>query len=521
MDESLLCEQKERLLALMLAEEGFDCAVSSDVTRSVRTESAPLSFAQERLWIQDQMEPGNAAYNVSVAVRIAGPLNIVLLAHSLNEVVRSHEILRTSFPVVDGGPLQAITPYLNIDLMMRDLSGMPKSKAEETAAALAAGQAQRPFNLTERPPLAAALLRLSPQEYVAVLTMHHIITDRWSRSILIQEIVSTYRAFAAGRPSPLPKNRMQYADFSIWQRQQLQGEMLEKQLSYWKRQLAGAPVLQLESDFPRPQARMIRGAFTSFVLDESLLKALKVLSHRSSVSLFMTLLSAFQIVLSYSTGEEDIVVGTDVANRNRFDSERLIGFFVNQLVLRTSLSGDPTVLALLMRAREVCLEAYSHQDLPFNMLVEALKVKWDRSRTPLFQVKIVLQNTSMTALNLPGLALQLFQISTDHAKFDLLLNMWEIDEQLVGELEYRSDLFRAETVLRLSEHFETTLRHISRHPEARISDLKKVLAHRDEHREMKKIEVIKESNLQRLRSAKRKALGTNAEPRGNNGRQSI
>ncbi len=442
------------------------------VERVLREGELPLSFAQQRLWFLEQLGPGTPLYNIPSAVRFIGQLDVVALEQSLNEIVRRHEILRTIFATVDGQAVQVITPQLSLRVSLVDLSSLPPAEREPEALRLAAEEAQRPFDLVRGPLLRARLLRLDEEDHVALLTMHHIVSDGWSTGVLVQEIAALYPAFSAGQPSPLPDLPIQYADFAHWQRQWLQGEVLEKQLDYWKRQLAALPPsLELPTDRPRPAIQSYRGAHKMFALPKSISESLKILSHQEGTTLFITLLAAFQALLFRYTGQEDISVGAPIANRNRGETEKLIGFFVNTLVMRTDLSGNPSFRELLDRVREVALSAYDHQDVPFEMLVDELQVERSMSHTPLFQVVFALQNAPTETLELPGLRLHSLQIESGLAKFDLVLTMVQEEDGLHGAVEYNADLFDATTIERMLRHFEVMLEGIVADPDRSLSML--------------------------------------------------
>jgi amino acid adenylation domain-containing protein len=431
-----------------------------------------LSFAQQRLWFFNQLDPGNSAYNIPAAVRLKGPFNLAALEQSLNEVVKRHESLRTTFGKVEGRPTQVIAPTLTIKLPIVDLRELPASERETEVRRLVTAEAQRSFDLSQGPLLRGTVLRLADEEHVGLLTMHHIVSDGWSTGILIREMATLYVAFCAGGSSPLPALPIQYADFAHWQRQWLQGEVLETQIAYWKEQLAGAPTLiDLPTDHPRPAMQTFRGAHQSLVLPRHLKDGYKVLSRQEGVTLFMILLAAFKVLLSRYTSQDDLIVGTPIANRNRQETEGLIGFFVNALVLRTDLSGDPSFREFLRRVREVCLGAYSHQDLPFDRLVEELHLERDLSRNPLFQVMFALQNTPLRALALPGLTLSPVEGDSETAHFDLTLQIVDTEQELTAALVYNTDLFEAGTIVRMLGNFQTLLEAILADPEQRLSDL--------------------------------------------------
>ena len=436
-----------------------------------RNGTIPLSSAQERLWFLDQLEPGCATYNIPATVRLEGRLHVTVLERSLGEIIRRHDILRTTFPAKDGQPIQAIASAISWTLPVMDLQEVPARKREVQVLALARAEAQRPFDLAQGPLLRATLLRLAAEEHVLLLTLHHIISDGWSQSVFWRELGALYEAFATGKPSPLPDLGIQYADFAVWQRQWLQGDVLDRQLAYWKQQLAGISMLQLPTDRLRPAVQTFRGARHPVVFSHTRWQALKRLSQRYGVTLFMTLLAAFQALLHRYTGQDDISVGSFIANRNWLETEGLLGFFVNTLVLRTDLSGNPSFRELLERVREVTIGAYSHQDLPYEKLVEELQPPRDMSHTPLFQVLFALRNTPRQAPELAGLTLKFLEVSTETAKFDLTFELAEAPEGLSGWFEYRTDLFDAATIARMADHFQILLAGILADPEQRLATL--------------------------------------------------
>ncbi|MBC8229645.1 amino acid adenylation domain-containing protein [bacterium] len=435
--------------------------------------SFPLSSAQQQLWFLNQFEPGSFAYNEPAAFRLTGSLNVAALEQSLNEIVRRHEVLRTTFPTVDEQPVQAIAPDLNLTLPVVDLRELPETEWEVKAQQLATEATQQVFDLAKGPLLRVKLLRLAKEEHILLLTMHHIIFDGWSSNVFFRELAALYKAFSTGRPSLLPELPIQYVDFAVWQQQWLQSEVLESQLSYWKQQLGDCPpVLELYTDRPRPAVRTDRGETQSLPLPKSLLEALKALSRQEGVTLFMTLLAAFKTLLYRYTGQEDIIVGTPIAGRNWVEIEGLIGLFLNALAMRTDLYGNPTFRQLLSRVREVSLGAYAHQDLPFERLVEELQPERTLSHTPLFQVMFVFENTPTPPLEiLPGLTLSPPKVNSKTAKYDLTLYMKERAEELRCSLEYNIDLFDATTITRMLGHFQTLLEGIVANPYQHISYL--------------------------------------------------
>ena len=432
----------------------------------------PTSFGQQRLWFLHQWEPGTPLYNMPRSFRLTGRLDIAALEQSVNELVRRHESLRTFFSVVDGQPLQVITPNLTVTLPAMDLSSLTDAERESEALRLATEEARHPFDLSRGPLLRVTLLRLAEQEHVLLLTLHHIVSDGWSMGVLFRELSVLYEAISNGKPSPLAELPLQYPDFAVWQRERLQGKVLENQLAYWKTQLADAPaVLELPADRPRPPVQSYRGTRQFLVFSEALNEALKALSRRQGVTLFMTLLAAFQTLLYRYTGQDDILIGSPIAGRNRTEIEGLIGFFVNTLVLRTDLSGDPSFRELLGRVRKVALDAYAYQDLPFEKLVEELHPQRNFSHSPVFQVMFAFQNVPMTELRLTGLTVNSLKADRETATFDLSLLMVEEARSLKGTVEYNTDLFNGDTISRMMGHFQTLLESIVADPGTPISRL--------------------------------------------------
>ncbi len=428
----------------------------------------PLTFTQQQLWFINQLQPGTATYNIPVAVQIKGRLNVSALVRSLNEIIQRHDILRTSFEVVDAEPVQKVRDFVALTIPEVDLRHLPDEQQSVEVQKLSLQEAKVAFDLGQAPLLRAKLLLLKAEETVLVLTLHHLIGDAWSINILVKELSAIYQAFSAGSASvqtPLPKLPIQYTDFVYWQRNWLQGEVIIKDLAYWQKQLNKIPVLQLPTDHPRPPIQTFRGTRQKFVLSTTLTEAIKQLSQREGTTLFMTLLAAFQTLLYRYTGQEDILVGSPIANRNRAELEQLIGCFVNTLVLRTNLEGNPTFTELLGRVRKVAIDAYTHQDLPFEKLVEALHPNRDLSYNPLFQVMFVLQNAASDGI------WKTEELDTGTAKFDVLLSMIDSKEGLIGTLEYNTDLFNADTIARMVGHFQTLLEGIVSNSNQRIFEL--------------------------------------------------
>jgi amino acid adenylation domain-containing protein len=433
----------------------------------------PPSLAQQRLWFLDQLEPNSAFYNIPAAVRLQGQLNVAILEQSFREIIRRHEALRTNFITLDGQPYQVIHPDLDWQISVVDLQHLSVSERESEAQKIAIAAAQRPFNLETEPLVRVTLLVLSPTEYILQLTIHHIVSDGWSMNILIEELTALYTAFIQGQPSPLASLPIQYVDFALSQRQWLQGEVLQSQLGYWKQQLSGAAtILSLPTDRPRPTMQTVRGAHQSFVLSLELTDGLKALSKKAGVTLFMTMLAAFDILLYRYTGQTDILVGSPNASRDRPEIQGLIGYFVNTLLLRADMSDNPSLQEFLQQVRKTALGAYAHQDVPVEELIVALQPVRDLSYTPLFQVMFTLDNaTPLSEMQLPGLIWSRMVIENYTSPFDLTLTLENTAEGLVGSWEYNSDLFDAATITRMMGHFQTLLEGIVAHPEQRIGEL--------------------------------------------------
>ncbi len=471
-DIASLSSKQQDLLKLLLEQEGLDILQLPITPQKRDSNSFPASFAQQRLWFLAQLEPNSSSYNIPSALRLVGQLDVVALESSLNEILRRHEALRTTFQVVDGEPRQVITSYRPTGLTVESLQACPANERDAHAQQLASEEAQRPFDLARGPLVRFRLLQLGQEDHVLLLTMHHTVSDGWSMGVLVRELRTLYEVFLAGKPSLLPELPIQYADYAIWQRQWLQGQVLESQLDYWKRQLAGSPpLLELPTDRARPAVQSFRGTHHEFVLPGPLSVSLGALSRQEDVTLFMTLLAAFDVLLHRYTGQDDVLVGSPIANRNRAEIEELIGFFVNTLVLRVDLSGNPTFRELLGRVRRVTLEAYDHQDMPFERLVEELQPTRDLSHNPLFQVLFQLQNAPGGDWELPGLRVGRLEIELGMSPFDWAVSFWEEPDGLSGLVEYNTDLFDATTITRMTAHYQTLLESIVANPDRPIADL--------------------------------------------------
>ena len=499
----------QRLEAALKAGEGLHAV--PPLVRAQREGEIPLSFAQQRLWILQQFDPDSHAFNLPAAVRLSGPLDIRALQRTLNEIVRRHEILHTAFPNRRGEPHQMIEDPQSFEFPLIDLRTLDDDAREAEVRRLAIEEARRPFDLSRPPLLRVTLLCTGEHEHVLLFTMHHIISDAWSMSLLVNEVAALYNAFSQERPSPLPELPLQYVDYAVWQQQWLRGEAIDSLLGYWRQRLSGLPLLTLPTDRPRPDKPSYRGARIPFDLPTALREKLRELGLQEGATLYMTLLAAFQLLLSRYARQEDIVIGTDVANRTRAETEGLIGFFVNQLVLRTNLSGDPTFRELLVRVRDTALDSYAHQDVPFEKLVQVLNPKRDRGRHPLFQVKLVFQNVPASNFELPGISLKPVPLPVATTQLDLILFLAETEQGLSGAFEYSTDLFDHSTIALMAERFAKLLVEISAQPEAPLSTLDVLTA--NESRLQEKQQVF-DSDHKRLGRSRRQP-GTNGT--NNNG----
>jgi amino acid adenylation domain-containing protein/FkbH-like protein len=437
-----------------------------------RAESVALGFAQQRLWFLDQLHPESPLYNYPIALHLKGRLNREALQYSLNSILARHEVLRTRFVCREGNPVQIIDPPLSVELPLVDLTQIPKAAREIEAQRLAAIEAKRPFQLAKDSMMRTLLLELEPEEHLLVVTMHHIATDAWSMGIFFHELAAWYEARIAGHTPVMTELPVQYADFAIWQREWLQGEVLENQVAYWKKQLAGATgFLDLPTDRPRPVVQNFRGARQTQQLPGKLTEALKRFSRQEGATPFMTYLAAFKVLLHRYSKQSDILVGCPIAGRTIVETEKLIGFFVNTLVFRTDLSGDPTFKEVLGRVREVAFGAFAHQELPFDKLVEELHPERTTSQVPLIQVMFVFQNAPAQSFNLSGLTLEPVEVSNETAKFDLTLFLEERTQGLTAIWEYNLDLFNEATIKRICGHFVNLLEGIAADAGQRVSQL--------------------------------------------------
>ena len=433
---------------------------------------AVISFQQLRLWFLNQLHPQTSEYNIGGAVRLRGDLDVSALDRALQEIVRRHDTLRTVFAAIDGEPVQVVTASSVDGLFVREVPEDLGGDIEANVRRLMRDETRRPFDLARGPLFRASLFRLQPREHLLTLVVHHIVSDGWSAGVFVRELSALYAAYVTGQPSPLPELPMQYGDFARWQRQWLTGPVLERELAFWARRLAGHPgVIDLPGDRPRPAVQTFRGAVVNKRLSPALSDAIGTLSRQEGATLFMTLLAAFKALLSRYTGQHDILVGSPIANRTRVETEGLIGLFANTLVLRTDLSGDPTFRELLQRVRKVALEAYAHQDLPFEKIVEVVQPPRDMSRSPLVQVMFTLQAFSPRDIELPGLILRPAEVDSEFARMDLTLDVTEDPGGLRLGFEYNTDLFDASTIEAWAGHFETLLTAVTADPTRPVAEL--------------------------------------------------
>ncbi|NEO94600.1 MAG: AMP-binding protein, partial [Moorea sp. SIO3G5] len=481
---SLLKELKERKAEIVAflhnAKTATGCNLSP-ILPAPRDQDLILSFAQERLWFLNQLEGESATYNITSAWRLEGNLSVRSLEQALKEILRRHEILRTTFPRENGVPIQVIASTMPTALSLIDLQQLPEAERDAQVQNLVKQEAQKPFDLESGSLLRVSLLQLGSQCHVLILTMHHIVFDGWSMGVWWRELSALYQAFSDGENSPLAPLPIQYADFALWQREWFKGNLLETQLNYWKQQLEGAPPrLELPYDRPRPPIETFRGGRESFKLSAELTHKLHNLSQNFGCTLFMTLLAAWSSLLYRYSGQSDILVGTPIANRNRREIESLIGFFVNTLVLRTQFRENLSFAEVLKRVRQTAIEAYGHQDLPFEKLVQELQPQRSLSHHPLFQVMFALQNAAMGTIEFPGLTCTKLETESVVAKFDLFLSMKDTKEGLIGYWEYNSDLFDRATIRRWIGHFQVLLEAIVANPQQPVTQLP-LLTERERH----------------------------------------
>ncbi|MBD2435870.1 condensation domain-containing protein [Nostoc sp. FACHB-110] len=503
-----LSPEKLKLLTQKLNQKKGDTLSKTQIQpHHQKSNTFPLSFSQQRLWFLDQLEPGNPAFNICQFMRLSGWLNVAALEQSFQALVNRHQTLRTTFSLVDGQPVQVISPATVFKLQVVNLQALPLEQREAEVLSLANQETQKSFDLSKDCLLRVSLLQLSETEHILLLTIHHIAADAWSIGVLINEITKLYENFSRGYAAQLPELPIQYVDFAVWQRQYLQGEKLATLLSYWQQKLGGQlPVVELPTDMPRPKLPTFNGARQCLVLSQTFSEQLKTLYQREGITLFMILLAVFKTLLYWYTGQADIIIGTDIANRNQVEVRGLIGFFVNQIVLRTNLSGNPSFRELLERVREVTLDAYAHQDLPFDKLVDVLNPVRHMARSPLFQVKLILENTQTPALKLSNLTITPLTVEKKTTQLDLLWEITETPQGIVAALEYNTDLFYRTSIARMLKHFEMLLNQVAANPTARLSELIEVLIAADKQAESIQNQNTKATYKAKLKTIKRQII---------------
>jgi amino acid adenylation domain-containing protein len=469
----------------------------------------PLSFAQQRLWLLDRLQPGNVAFNIPIAFRLEGELDPAALQQALDRIVERHETLRTTFSIREGQPVQILAAPAPVALPWIDLSGLRKELQDEELGRQATRLARQPMDLARGPLLKVALLRLDEREHALMVVMHHVVSDGWSAGNFIRELTALYAALVTDAAPVLPGLPVQYADFAAWQRGWLQGDVLERQIAYWKRRLTGAPpILELPADHPRPEVQTFRGAMVERSLPAEESRLLRELSRRQGASLFMTVLGGFAILLRHLVQRDDLVIGTDVAGRSRSESEAMIGFFVNQLALRLDLSGNPTFLDLLERIRREALEGYAHQDLPFEMLVDALKAERSLRYSPVFQVKLIMNNTPQEATGLPGLSARPIGIETGTSKLDLVAALADGPDGIGLSFNYNTDLFAADTAVAMLERLGAVLCHVAHGPDAPLAEIEEVLLQSQRRKRTMETTKRRESSFGKFKQVKPKAVSS-------------
>ena len=477
------------------------------LVRVERGERTPLSFAQQRLWFIDQLEPGNAAYNIPGAVRLEGSLNLESLEHSINEIVKRHEVLRTRFEMRAGEPVQVIDKWEPRRLEVEDLTSLPPEEKEREVRRRMKEETLTGFDLSAGPLLRVKALKLGDAEHVALYTMHHIVSDAWSMVVLMREVAALYDAINEGRESPLPDLTIQYADYACWQRRYLSGETMERRLQYWKQRLDGnLHLLNLPCDHPRPPAPSHRGAAKSVPLPPELCHSLRALSRREGVTLFMLFLAAFKTLLYQYTAQKDIIIGVPWLNRERIEVEPLIGFFVNMLPFRTDLNGNPRFRELLRQVKDVTLESFAHQETPFEKLVEEIRPERKLAQTPLYNVVFWLQNTQKEEdVRLNGIKISQVGLGRQSAKVDLMLTIGVDQGAMWTSWVYSADLFEEETIIRMHSHFETLLLGIVARPDAPLDELE-MLSEAEKSQQAIRRADRREFNYSRFKSVKPRAI---------------
>ena len=501
-----LSPAKRALLLKALQKEAMLSGKAEVIGKRPAQNTAPVSFAQQRLLFIDHLFPGSPSYNIPAGVRLRGPLRASVLERCFQEEVNRHEALRTVFGFVNGEPVQQISPAASVLLPLVDLSVLPDNQRESAARELGKREARQQFQLDRGPLVRLTLLRLSEDDHIALLTMHHIISDAWSMDIFISELASLYEIFTTEQSSSLPELPIQYGDYAYWQMQRSQETLFNTQLDYWKKHLQGVTSIpKLTTDWPRPATQTFNGAQHHLAFDKELLGQVQGLGHRTGTTPFIILLAVLKIVLHVFTGQTDIVVGTPVNNRQLVELEAVVGLFINTLVLRTDLSGDPSFERLIARVREVVLGAHANQELPFETVVKTLQVERDIGQTPLFGVWFLFQ-VAPEARQLSNLTLTGFPIDHGITHYDLRFNLLESTDGISGTIEYNTDLFRAQTINRLASQFQLLLYLATSSPQKTLTQLIKALREEEAARKLARQSEQRQARLSRLKNVNRRAI---------------
>jgi alpha-ketoglutarate-dependent taurine dioxygenase len=501
-----LTPEKRALLEQLLLKRRAQAPEEAPITRRKPTDPTPLSFAQQRLWFMDQLAPGLPTYNVAYGVRISGDLDIPALHRSLEAIVNRHEVLRTFIHTVDGQPVQVIPEKLDVPLPLVDFSPWAGAEQDERVQQYLLAEARRPFDLSKDPILRTTLLKLAEKEYILLVITHHIASDGWSKGVMFREMGAFYRHFTMGVPHELPELPIQYADYALWQQSWFAGEVFDKHAAYWRQKLAGAPpAIDLPLDFRRPPVQTFDGRWYWLHYPSELTERMKALCREEGATLFMGLLAAFQTFLHALSQQETIIVGSPIAGRHRVETEALIGFFVNTLVLRSDFYGNPTFREMLGRARETALEAYAHQDMPFERIVEVVRPPRDPSRNPIFQVNFRVQGGPPPSLTLPGLKLEMLEIETNTSKFDLAFELRVNPDSFGGYIEYNTQLFHEKTIVQMSQEFEALLGALLNEPDRPLKEMDILTEIYRRHRPMGRA-LPEQPRIKNFREARRKAV---------------
>jgi NRPS condensation-like uncharacterized protein len=472
--------KRVELLKQRLSKKGIAVRQNRSIPRRSGAGPWPLSFAQRRFWFLKQLYPDSAADNLLNVIRLGGGLDVSVFEKAFSEIVRRHEILRTTFELKEGIPVQIISDPQPVNMPVADLSMLSEEKQIAEVERVAREEGLKPFNLSTGPLMRVGMIKLGEEDHVVMVTMHHIISDGWSMKVMVEEVSRMYGGYRRGEGEEEEEERIQYADYAIWQQEWLEGEEYKEQMRYWKERLAGLPpFLDLPTDFARPSERTTRGATLLLVLPETLVARLKEFAHTENVTLFMMLLAVFNLLLHKYTSHTDIVIGTPIAGRNRIETEKLIGFFLNALILRTDVSNDPSFRQLLQKTRRITIEAFAHQDVPFEKIVEELNPERSSAYSPLYQVLFSLNNIPQSSLQLEDLMLSTVRINSDAVRFDLALYAEERDEELILCMQYSNDLFRADTIELMLKQYQNLIEAILSDPSQRMSEL--LASTREEH----------------------------------------